>query len=146
VCVRKLNLTVVLVLCGWLAACSDPIQQAHVDANVPPARQFQSLLKRDLERFFSDRRGSTVAVSYELLRDAPTQSGIAYPKYYVWVRAEDAAKLVEEVAVRVAAIDRTRFQITDFVSTREIQRNALEVDKIFPKALVPDIVRRAGVR
>jgi hypothetical protein len=71
---------------GWLFACNDPVAQSHIDANVPSAEQFHSLLKRDLQAFFSNRHGSSVTVSYELLRDGPTQTGIAYPKYYAWVK------------------------------------------------------------
>jgi len=139
------TLLVAVVLALGVSACGDPIAQSHVDANVPSSDQFHVLLKRDLHAFFRAARGTEVAVDYELLRPGPTQSGVAYPKYYLWARVRNApGVLVDEGAVRVAAVDRKRFDVTDFVSKRDIQSNPTAVEQVFPKALADGIRSRAG--
>ena len=144
--VKSRGMIALLLAAGLIYACNDPLAQSHIDANVPPAEQFQSLLKRDLQAFFSNRHGSSVAVSYELLRDGPIQTGIAYPKYYVWVKTQSSAGPVEEGAVRVAAMDRTRFEVTHFMSKRDIQTNPSGVEQVFPQALAGRIRERADAR
>ncbi len=62
------------------------IEQSHIDGNVPAPKDFQSFLIRDLQKHFSSLLKKKVRVEYELLRDGPTQVGIAYPKYYAWVK------------------------------------------------------------
>ncbi len=135
---------VLLVAGGFISACTDPIAQSHVDANAPSADQFHPLLKRDLQTFFTGRHGSSVAVVYELLRPGPTQTGVAYPKYYVWAKARDSAGAADEGAVRVAAIDKTRFEVTHFMSKGDIQANPTAVEQVFPRALVELIRDRAA--
>lgn len=54
-------------------------------------------------------------MDYELLRNGPTQSGVAYPKFYLWLRATNTEKTVIEGAVRVAAIEKKRFDVTNFI-------------------------------
>ena len=134
-----------LVVVTLTCACNDPIAQSHIDANVPPARQFHPLLKRDLEAFFrSAGQRPDIDVGYEVPREGPTQSGVAYPKYYVWVKAQAPQGLVEEGAVRLAAIDRTRFEVTHFLRKADIQADHGTVERIFPKALAEDIRTRAA--
>ena len=136
---KNLVLIVMLLSGGLISACNDPLAQSHVDANVPPAEQFHRFLKRDLQAFFSNRHGSSVAISYALLHDGPTQTGIAYPKYYLWVKTENSAGPIEEGAIRVAARGRTRFELTHFMPKRDIQTDPAGVEQVFPKALAQDI-------
>jgi hypothetical protein len=79
---------------------------------------FNEYLKRDLKGYFC-AESKVCEVEYELLRDGPTQTGISYPKYYVWVRCFRKNTL-REGAARVAAVEQTRFDVTNFLSRDEI--------------------------
>ena len=116
------------------------IQRSHVEGNVPPAEQFDAVLRRDLASYFKSQ-----SISYELLREGPTQSGVSYPKYYLWVRASLPNETVAG-AVRVAAIDKTRFEVFDFISSKQIQADPSQVQQVFPALLVPSILAKAGVK
>jgi hypothetical protein len=118
----------------------NPIQESHIDANVPPASEFDQYLQRDLKNYFS---GANVTV--DLLRRGPTQSEAAYPKFYAWVRAVGPGAPPVEGAVRVEAIDRQKFIVTHFLSVQEIRSNPIRVDAIFPAPLCSTIKHRAGV-
>ena len=122
----------------------EAIAKSHIEANIPDKSDFGNLLIRDLESYFGVPRKKTVRADYELLREAPTQTGIAYPKYYAWVKIFDGDKLVDEGAVRVAAIERKRFEITHYLSKSDIKHRPPAVDRIFPKALVDIIKKKAG--
>ena len=98
------------------------LAQHEIDSNVPDPEDFDLFLTRDLESYFSDLRGSNVAVSYELLREGPSQSGIAYPKYYAWVVVTDGSSWEDEGVVRVAAVGRTEFDVTDYFSEKDLRR------------------------
>lgn len=114
------------------------IQKSHIEANIPDQFQFDSLLKRDLEKHFSIK-SKQVLVKWEFLREGPTQSGVAYPKYYLWTKIYADDKLSKEGAVRVAAIDGIRFDITDFVSIKEINNHSQDIYTIFPRAVCEKI-------
>jgi hypothetical protein len=136
---------VALLAATLTCACNDPIAQSHIDANVPPAGQFHPLLKRELEAFFSSAtHRSDIVVGYELLREGPTQSGVAYPKYYVWVKAQTPQGPLDEGAARLAAIDKTRFEVTHFLRKADIQADPAGVEQVFPNALAEDIRTRAA--
>lgn len=120
------------------------ILASHVEANVPEDAAFARLLQRDLDAFFAGRGFGGAAVSFDLLRAGATQSGVAYPKYYLWVRVRASDGRSTSGAVRVAAIDRRRFDVTDFLSASEIKADPGIVRSVFPAALVPGIVERAA--
>ena len=113
----------------------------HIDANIPPAEVFDSYLKRDLSRYFKEKFNKNVTVKFELLRDDPTQTGIAYPKYYLWVNIT-GDKINQEGAVRVAAINKESFDVTDYVSLEQIKNNSKEVDNIFPSDISEKIKQK----
>jgi hypothetical protein len=121
------------------------IQRSHIEANVPPAEEFDALLRRDLSAYFSTVPVSSLSVSYELLRDGPTQSGVAFPKYYMWVRVVGPPQ-PREGALSAAAIDRTHFEVYDFMSATDIRSTPEALRKVFPAMLVPLILSKAGVR
>jgi hypothetical protein len=79
----------------------------NIVGNVPEPDDFDRLLTRDLETYFVHQTGKTVTVTYELLRDMPSQAGMAYPKYYAWVRVFDGATKVQSGVVRVEAMEKT---------------------------------------
>jgi hypothetical protein len=81
------------------------IRESHISANVPDQTQFSVILTRDLNSYFSQKLGSQADVKYQLLRDQPTQSGVAFPKFYAWVTVAllPSERKIEEGAVRLAA-------------------------------------------
>jgi hypothetical protein len=120
------------------------LQQSHIEGNIPSQEEFSKLLERDLLAFFKSSKASRV--EYQLLRDAPTQSGLSFPKYYAWVKVFSGTVLSFQGAVRLAAINRARFEITDTLSVQQIRTAPNEVDSIFPSLLVPSIIERAADR
>jgi len=124
---------------------SDAIPQSHIEANVPPEDQHNAFLQRDLLAYFKlELLPDTTSVEYQLLRAAPTQSGVSYPKYYLWARALEGSKLLEEGAVRVEAIGRTHFEVTTFISATKIRERHSLVNAVFPSLLVPVVLAKAG--
>jgi len=125
----------------------DGIRQSHTEANVPAEKQFNAFLKRDLLSYFKREVGpATTAVEYQLLRSAPTQSGVASPKYYLWVRAVAGSALAQEGAVRVAAVGQTHFEVTNFMPATSIREQPNQVSAVFPAALVPLVLSKAGAK
>jgi len=118
------------------------IAKSHIDANVPKGKQFDEYLQRDLKSYFCEA-STDCKVEYELLREGPTQTGISYPKFYLWARCLKRKVVASEGAVRVAAIDQKRFDVTQFLSREEILVSPSQVGSIFPAALVDKIVQRA---
>jgi hypothetical protein len=117
------------------------LQQTHIEGNVPSQEVFSDLLKRDLRSFF--KSGSASTVEYKLLRDLPTQSGMSFPKYYAWVKVASGTDVIFEGAVRLAAINRIRFEITDTLSAQQVRAAPNAVGSIFPSLLVPGILEYA---
>lgn len=142
---RRYIILIVGLLISATASAQSLLQQSHIEGNVPEPQVFEMILKRDLVAYFKSNRLATIdRVEYRLLRDAPTQSGIAYPKYYAWIDIYSGKNLLQHGAVRLAAIDKQRFEVTHFVSRKEIQDNAPVLDAIFPAALIPLIVQYAS--
>jgi hypothetical protein len=125
------------------ASCN-PTQQSHVEQNAPDEAEFERLLLRDLAAFFEPLGPPASTVSYELLRKGATQSGTAYPKYYLWVIQRSETSIVRQGAIRLAAIDRKGFSVTDFLSDEQIRANPDKVGEVFPAALVETIKTRAA--
>lgn len=82
---------------------------------------------------------------FELLRQGPTQTGIAFPKFYLWVWVSSGQEHAVDGAVRVAAVQRERFEITDFLTIDEIRKDPGSVRSIFPATLVGAIREHAGL-
>ncbi|GAB4013753.1 hypothetical protein GCM10028808_33970 [Spirosoma migulaei] len=117
------------------------IQRSHIDANVPNKHKFDAYLKRDLEKYFSGKYGK-VSVKWEFLREGPTQSGVAYPKYYLWTKVYENETLITEGAARVAAIDQIEFDVRDFLSLPNIKKDIPGIYQIFPPAVCETIKLR----
>ena len=107
------------ILVLGLLSCQDAvvedIQSSHIAANVPSRADFGRLLTQALGRYFNPDRRPYVGIGHQLLREEPTQSGVAYPKFYVWVRVFNKGLVERQGAVRLEAIERREFRITDFV-------------------------------
>lgn len=121
------------------------IQRSHIEANVPADADFERLLQRDLDKYFKAKRTRPFKLAYEFLRKGPTQSGVAYPKFYLWIQISEEAKVVEQGAVRVAAIDKKEFQITDFSSEAAIRADPTALQKVFPALVCDTIKQRLGL-
>jgi hypothetical protein len=121
------------------------IQRSHIEANVPAPADFDRFLSRDLAAYVSTLRGKTLRTEYELLRDGPTQSGVSYPKFYVWVRVFDGPTQVEEGAVRVAAVERQRFDVTDYVEQKAIREKPDMLYGVFPRPVAEKIKARLHI-
>lgn len=79
-----------------------------------------------------------------MLRDGPTQAGVAYPKFYVWVRVFEGASVVDQGAVRLAAIEKREFQVTDFLSERTIRADPKVIYRVFPAPVCDRINGKLG--
>lgn len=127
-----------------LSGCDGHVGEVEVRfsdaaAHVPPPAEFDALMVRDLTAHFRAAYGENVTVRYELLREEPTQTGISFPKYYAWVTMRRQSGAVEEGAARIAAIDRTRFEVTDFISAADARARPEELSSVFPAPVVEKI-------
>jgi hypothetical protein len=94
------------------------------------------IMTRDLTEYFRRREGSPVRVVYEYLRTGPTVAGIAYPKYYLWVRAtKPSGENAAVGAVRVEVIDST-IEVTHFFPRAYIEKEPACLDAVFPKSVI----------
>jgi hypothetical protein len=119
-------------------------QSSHVDANVPAQDEFHALLQRDLLAYFSTiTRMRVTTVDATLLRNEATQSGVSNPKYYAWVEIHSDSQDAMSGAVRVAAIDQKRFEVTDFLSREALRSDPDAAAAVFPAALLEVIRTRA---
>ena len=139
----QLGLAVLILLVGGSAAScqsiGDSVSDSHIDANVPDKKDFDNFLKRDLIAYFKDLRKRDVTVEYELLRDGPTQSGIAFPKFYAWVTVKENGAPLEDGAVRLAAMEKKRFGVTDYLSRAELERDLEKAYQTFPTPVADKI-------
>jgi hypothetical protein len=146
--VKSARILAYLLCLASLASCRSPqdgltdVATSHVEANVPPSKVFDELLKRDLGNYFC-RNSKDCTIEYEFLRDGPTQSGASYPKYYLWVKTIKGSTVAEEGAARVAAVEQKGFDVTHFLSREEISKSPSHVASIFPSALVDKITEKA---
>jgi len=139
-----------LISSSSLLATANPlqeIQQSHISGNVPATfEEFSTILERDLVKYFSASLSADVTVKYELLRKGPTQSGVAYPKFYAWVKVLSSEKEIESGVVRVAAIEKTHVEVTSFVSKNKIIQSPKFIETIFPLSLCENIRHKAGIK
>ena len=68
------------------------MQLSHIEANVPAEADFGRFLQRDLDKYFKTKRPNPFKLTYEFLRIGATQTGIAYPKFYLWVQLSEKAQ------------------------------------------------------
>lgn len=118
------------------------IAKSHIESNVPEDAEFNKLLQRDLDGYFIKKYSKSVNVSWEFLREGPTQTGIAYPKYYVWVTVLDRGKELAQGAVRLAAIEKKRFEVTHFVDVGDMKGGKTDIHSIFPAPVCETIAKR----
>lgn len=115
------------------------IQQSHVNSNIPPSEYFHNYLRRDLTSYFSKQFNKTIFVDYKILRNKPTQIGIGWPKYYLWAEIKDSGTIVSEGAVQVAAMDKVKFEVFQFIAAEEINKSSKKLNRYFPSVLHDEI-------
>jgi hypothetical protein len=121
------------------------VQRSHNDANVPAPADFNRILTRDLKTYFESlRKQKVISLEFDLLRDGPTQSGVSSPKFYIWVRLAGGKSPDDRGAVRVAAVERTQFEVMNFVSERIIRNDKGSIRHIFPAPVCEAIDARVG--
>ncbi|MDI1240317.1 MAG: hypothetical protein PSX80_00160 [bacterium] len=147
----KWTLALFLLLVSALAAYAQTehdvlasIAKSHIEANVPDRQHFEEYLKRDLAAYFKKQSGKDVTVEYELLRDGPTQAGIAFPKFYAWVTIREKQTVIDQGAVRLAAIQKEKFDVTHFLKRSEELQTQDAASKIFPADVVKKIDAKIG--
>lgn len=118
------------------------IQTSHIEGNVPNQENFDIFLERDLKAYFNSY-GNSISLKYQLLRNGPTQSGVSYPKFYVWVQVIENGELVQDGAALVAAIEKKKFEVFDFLSKIDLQKNPSSAAQVFPSALLAKINKLA---
>jgi hypothetical protein len=137
---KLLRLIPLLIVIQISTACTGPSQ---LSADVPSEVNFRPFLIRDLRAYFKSESDKDLHIECKMLRDRPTQSGLSYPKYYVWVSLYNGNEIVDQGAVRLAARNKTRFVVSDFKSQKQILSDPNSVGKIFPAALCSAIVAQA---
>lgn len=133
-----------LIASIWLlaaaVACRTGDQSSRTSASGDP--RVDSIIGRNLTRYLSRRVGGPVRVSYEYLRSGATITGIGYPKYYVWVRAEASSSGSRlEGPARVALIDSVA-EVTHFFARDSATAPPAALDSVFPAPVVASIHRR----
>lgn len=119
------------------------LQASHNADNMPPDASFMTILRRDILAYLAANRLPSKSVDIELLRKGATQSGVSYPKYYVWIHATDEAQHQVAGAMRVAAVDRAQFDVTDFTPAASIRSDPASLASIYPALLIPSIRQHA---
>lgn len=125
-------ITVVLPFNSFAQSDPNVIAASIILSNVPESPDFGRLLIRDLGYYFGYQDGKHFSISYEMLRDYPTQTGISYPKFYLWEKVIEDNHITNGGAVRVAAIEKQRFEITHYISDEDIEVNPERIFMIFP--------------
>jgi hypothetical protein len=135
-----LLVTVMLLWCWPTPAQIPGVSESHIKGHVPSSQDFRRLLLRDLRAYLQPDYGDKLTVKYELLRDVPTQSGVASPKFYLWLQATRGKKIVIAGVAKVAAIDKRQFEVLQFIASADIVANPQDLDRSFPAELVPKIL------
>jgi hypothetical protein len=128
------------------AQTNDPmaeLQRSHIDANVPDKGDFDRILNRDITKYVTDARDKDITVKVELLRDVPSQSGVALPKFYIWIEKRNAkGGLMEEAAARIAAVNRDHFDVIQYYDRKRLETEPELVSKVFPADVYEKILAK----
>lgn len=121
--------------------------QSRLASNIPPRDSFDLFLQRDINSYFQvPGRPSSLAVKWELLKDASAQIGVGSPTYFMWVAVSHESTLLYEGAMRLAAIDGKEFTVLDFIPVQDIRSSPELLRGHFPAPLIANILARAGPR
>jgi hypothetical protein len=136
------TLVILLGAATLLTACNPlrDVAQSHIDGNVPSQDSFLPFLRRDLTAYFDSVGLSSDSIDFSPLRGGVSQTGIGFPKFYVWVRLLAGDSTLQEGAATVAAVQKQRFFVADYVLEHLIRSDPVSLDTIFP-LLVADSIR-----
>jgi hypothetical protein len=135
---RCFKWTLLLILAACSVGCSR-------DANVPDDKDFLRILQRDITEYVTDASDKEVSVTVELLRDRPTQSGVALPKFYVWiVKRDQNGAMMEEAVARIAAVEKTHFDVVQYYPRERILNDPELMQKVFPDDVYKKILERVN--
>lgn len=138
--IRATHTAVLLILCCVATSCAS--RDVATDSTRAPVDEgVDSLMRRDLGTYFTKRDGPNSRVDFAYLRVGPTITGIAYPKYYLWITSKADNAVVSEGAARVALIDST-IEVTNFLSAAYIRREPASIDAVFPPSVATAIRKR----
>jgi hypothetical protein len=119
------------------------LRQSEIDANIPDKKDFDAILKRDLTKYVTDPRDKGITVSIELLRDQPSQSGVAFPKFYCWIEKRDAKGVImEEAAARIAAVNKTHFDVIQYFDRKRLVAEPGVIVGVFPEDVCEKIRKK----
>ena len=140
--------TIILGMAAILMGCNPlrDVADSHIDGNVPSQDSFLPILRRDLTAYFDSIGFNTDSIDFSPLRGGVTQTGIGFPKFYVWIRLLAADSTVQEGAATVAAVQRQRFFVADYVPEALIRNGLVSLDTIFPKLVADSIRRKLGIQ
>lgn len=125
----KKNKIIILLL--LIVACNG-IENTHIKENVPDSELFNQFIERDLLSYFKNIYDSNIIVDWLLLRKAPTQTGTAFPKFYLWATIYDKSTMLSQGVLSVAAVDKKSFNIIDFIEIDDYWANTNAYINIFP--------------
>ncbi|MCE9557332.1 MAG: hypothetical protein K8R88_00120 [Armatimonadetes bacterium] len=130
-----LSVVAALAIAGYflvqsLAAAG--LSNSHVGDHVPAPADFEKFLDRDITAYFNQGAKKPRTTRHEFLRREPTQTGKAYPKYYLWIEILEDGKVVNEGAAWVAAMQKKEFQVIRFLSLEEMEKEPVMIELIFP--------------
>ena len=120
------------------------LQLDYIAANVPAHKDFERFLERDIIAYFISRGVKQPSIKIDLLRPNATQSGLSNPKYYLWVLVSSSGVQKSSGALRVEAIEKARFNVTDFIPREEVSSEPDRLSAVFPAALIREIMERSG--
>ena len=141
----RFGLIAILAVVTFASSCGLPlsISASHVDANVPDPADFDRILIHDLTEYVTDSDDKGISVKYEMLRDRPSQSGVALPKFYCWLQKLDAdGNVIEEAAIRMAAVDKTHFDVIQYFEKDRIIREPEVLKGVFPADVIEKIMAK----
>ena len=138
---RFAPIALMLVMQG--ASCRAAPEPAREITDHSETSPLDQRLEQGLSRYFRERERTQVHVEHHYLREGPTITGIAFPKYYLWVqvRDSDGSTLRTEGAVRVADLDSV-VQITHFVPRDTMRSDPTVLDSIFPALVIQTMQSR----
>ena len=62
----------------------------------------------------------------------PTQVSVGTPKYYIWVKLYGQKGLIEEGAVKVAAVEKTQFTVLNYSTIADLKKSPEKINQVFP--------------
>lgn len=116
--------------------------QPNISPKVSQTEAFNDSLQEYLNEQFQSYYEGNISVQFEFLREEATQTGNAYPKYYLWVIIFDNAQLIDEGAIRLALLDQNKFEITHYITKSQIKEDPTSLEMIYPKEVVEYIKQK----